>query len=55
MTKSNCKGCEEELYQAYYYQARGFHLVQSDITNLGVKGKHLCIMMVDDEGKIMIS
>lgn len=54
--KPNCIGCEEEFDMACYEQeVNGLHLVQSGITNLGIKGKHFFIMMVDDNGKVRIS
>ena len=50
----NCKGCVEELYQAYEYQREGLHLATS-INNKGIERKgHLFIVMVDDKGKIMV-
>jgi len=52
--KTNCKGCDQEFNDAYEYQEGGLYLVHSNITNLGVKGKHFNIIMVDNNGKIRV-
>ena len=54
---SNCKGCEEELYQAYEYQQQGLYLATSMnckmSQNIGRKG-HFGLIMVNDKGKIIV-
>ncbi len=49
----NCEGCEAELSIAFEYAEEGYHLIQQELTNLGTR-KHLLIMMVDDDGNIVI-
>ena len=51
---ANCKGCNEELNMLFDYSKQNYYLVQQEITNLGIKGKHLFIMMVNDKGKIIV-
>lgn len=53
MTVANCNGCQEEFSQAIMYQSKGLHLVQQEITKIGLKG-HIRIMLVNDDGKIVV-
>ena len=53
----NCKGCQEEFYQAYEYQKQGLYLAttasSSPSERIGRKG-HFGLLMVNDKGKIII-
>jgi hypothetical protein len=46
---SKCRGCRYELNEAYFLQELGFHLAIDPF----YKG-HLFIIMVDDDGKIVV-
>ena len=51
---AHCDGCKYEIEEAYDFQQEGLHLVDAWYTYLGEKGKHFFIMMVDDDGKVMV-
>lgn len=54
MSIPNCYGCEEELNHALDYQDNeSLHLVQQELTKIGLKG-HVKIMMVNDNGKVLV-
>ena len=54
--KTNCKGCQEDFaYACGLQEEEELYLVQAEITHIGEKDKHFFLMMVDDEGKIVIS
>ena len=50
---TNCKGCDEELSYCCEMIQEGFHLVQQEITHIGER-KHFVIMMVDNNGKVIV-
>jgi len=50
-----CRGCQEELAEAFYQASRGLYLATTKKrTGIGER-KHFIIIMVDDKGKIIIS
>ena len=50
----NCRCCEEEYSEACYQVSLGYHIATSlDREFINAKG-HLCITIVDDNGKIII-
>ena len=49
----NCRGCEVEWNVMVDYVKEGYHLVQQEITHIGER-KHFFIMMVDEEGNVVI-
>ena len=52
---SNCKGCEFEFQEACDYVKSGYHLAatRERVVGLGER-KHFGLMIVDDNGKIMV-
>ena len=53
MTIPNCSGCEEEWSYCEEMIEEGYHLAQQELTHLGER-KHFRIMMVNDNGKIVV-
>lgn len=47
----NCQGCEVEYETALDYLDRGYDVC---FQNLGSKGKHLLIAVIDKKGKIIL-
>ena len=50
----NCKGCEEEFGQACFMINRGYHIATAKGKELVDKGKHYAILIVDDNGEIIM-
>ena len=53
MTIGNCSGCEQEWGMMCEEIENGHHLVQQEITHIGER-RHFFIMMVDEEGKVVV-
>lgn len=49
----NCIGCEEEFYEAEEMVSKGYYIATTIGREFSDKG-HLCLLMVDDEGKIVL-
>ena len=50
-----CVGCEEELAQAYNFQQKhGLYLADSWTTNIEDRKKHFRIMMLTDNGSVLV-
>ncbi|MBI1970081.1 hypothetical protein HYS48_05280 [Candidatus Woesearchaeota archaeon] len=51
----NCPGCEQELWDAFeYQQTEGWHLANDGKYSVPGKKGHLCIIMVDDKGRVRL-
>ncbi len=46
----NCEGCETELLEAYELQIKGCNII---LNGMGER-KHLFLMVIDDNGKIVL-
>lgn len=53
----NCDGCIEEICHAYMWQQEGYHLATTDKypNSYPVGRHHFCLIMVNDDGKIVVS
>ncbi len=47
---SNCRGCQIELEEIYEFVKMGLHFAGSGLYEKG----HLIMIMVDDEGEIIV-